>query len=114
MALGLVWGERIFPVAGIKNLQNACAGVVVALPGVSPCPKCKGRRLGPESLLYRITVPEDLIPSKRRERIGPLNLADFYGLPVSQALAVARHWRQRCMRSTANRCGSRCARFRRA
>jgi excinuclease ABC subunit A len=46
------------------------------------CPDCHGQRLQPEALLYRVNAPPDLqIPSK-----STLSLADFYQLPIRDAL----------------------------
>jgi excinuclease ABC subunit A len=45
----------------------------------TPCPDCHGRRLQPESLLYRASVGEN-------SSDAGLSLADFYLLPVRDAL----------------------------
>ncbi len=65
-----------------------------------PCPDCRGRRLTPEALLYRIDVPTRAAIARaasdaqsREAGIASaesgLTLADFYALPIQDALAVA-------------------------
>ncbi|HOY59980.1 MAG TPA: excinuclease ABC subunit UvrA, partial [Verrucomicrobiota bacterium] len=65
-----------------------------------PCPDCRGRRLTPEALLYRIDVPTRVATARaasdaqgREAGIAStasgLTLADFYALPIQDALAVA-------------------------
>ncbi|HOA60258.1 MAG: excinuclease ABC subunit UvrA [Verrucomicrobia bacterium] len=65
-----------------------------------PCPDCRGRRLTPEALLYRIAVPTRAPIARatsdaqgRKAGIAStesgLTLADFYALPIQDALAVA-------------------------
>jgi excinuclease ABC subunit A len=46
------------------------------------CPDCKGQRLQPEALLYKVAVPH----SASRTPHAALNLADFYLLPIRDAL----------------------------
>jgi excinuclease ABC subunit A len=60
------------------------------------CPECHGARFQPETLLYRIAAPEGEGGSSRRsqtaatlgdmEEEGGLTLADFYRMPVREAL----------------------------
>jgi excinuclease ABC subunit A len=66
----------------------------------TPCPDCQGKRLKPEALLYRLPLPEhgltpddsnrtaSAIPSPAVPRQSSVTLADFYALPVQQALGV--------------------------
>ncbi len=46
------------------------------------CPDCKGRRFNSDSLLHRLEVPP-----QPGQPAATLTLADFYSLPVSEALA---------------------------
>jgi excinuclease ABC subunit A len=46
------------------------------------CPDCHGRRLQPEALLYRVNAPADA----HRAPDSTLSLADFYQLPIRDAL----------------------------
>lgn len=41
------------------------------------CPQCQGRRFQPETLLYQVQGPEGM---------GRMTLADFYAMPIDQAL----------------------------
>ncbi|HZL41667.1 MAG TPA: excinuclease ABC subunit UvrA, partial [Verrucomicrobiae bacterium] len=50
----------------------------------TPCPACKGARFQPETLLYRLE-PQF---GETRGSLNGLTLADFYALPVSDALAL--------------------------
>ncbi len=50
-----------------------------------PCPDCGGRRFQPDALLYKMTAPAG----------GLVTLADFYLMPVTGALALAREIRDR-------------------
>ncbi|MFN3410006.1 MAG: hypothetical protein ACK45B_13490, partial [Limisphaerales bacterium] len=43
------------------------------------CPECRGARLNPDALLYRLAMGN---------RQSPINLADFYALPIADALAL--------------------------
>ncbi len=52
----------------------------------TPCPDCGGRRLKPDALLYRLPLTA-AGPAHAGADAG-LTLADFYALPVEQALAV--------------------------
>lgn len=57
----------------------------------TPCPDCQGRRFQPESLLYHVPLSEDLKDLMTGERdisAGGLTLADFYQLPIRDALRV--------------------------
>ncbi|HWI59752.1 MAG TPA: excinuclease ABC subunit UvrA, partial [Bacillota bacterium] len=49
----------------------------------TPCPVCQGKRFQPEALLYRVHSPEAGVPSP--DPTG-LTLADFYQLPIRDAL----------------------------
>jgi excinuclease ABC subunit A len=49
------------------------------------CPQCDGKRFQPDSLLYRT---EGLTPAATPQ----LSLADFYALPIRDALRVAEGW----------------------
>jgi excinuclease ABC subunit A len=55
------------------------------------CPSCQGARFQPESLLYRAQIPQ-AAPEKKQKipanSTTSLNLAEFYTLPVSEALAI--------------------------
>ena len=58
------------------------------------CPECNGARFQPETLLYRVPVGDDvrsLTPSLNQSAPSPiskeLTLADFYQLPIRDALA---------------------------
>ena len=53
----------------------------------SPCPACQGRRFQPEALLYRLDQGGHGFAASPASH-GGLNLADFYRLPVRQALRV--------------------------
>jgi excinuclease ABC subunit A len=46
------------------------------------CPDCKGQRFQPEALLYKVAVPDSAL----RTSHSALNLADFYLLPIRDAL----------------------------
>ncbi len=65
------------------------------------CPECNGARFQPETLLYLTTVAADVSPRKNREgRSAPTNvgshekltLADFYQLPIRDALTFVNHF----------------------
>ena len=48
------------------------------------CPDCKGQRLQPDSLLYKVNVPQ----SVTRNTQHAITLADFYLLPIRDALSL--------------------------
>jgi excinuclease ABC subunit A len=48
----------------------------------TPCPDCKGKRFQPEALLYRVLIPDPA----NGQAANPLTLADFYQLPIRDAL----------------------------
>jgi excinuclease ABC subunit A len=58
----------------------------------TPCPDCRGKRFQPEALLYRCDVGNPKAESRNRSEPGPvggngsLTLADFYQLPIRDAL----------------------------
>ena len=54
----------------------------------TPCPDCGGRRFQPESLLYKVAAPSEVATegSPGGEPISDLTLADFYQLPIRDAL----------------------------
>ena len=54
------------------------------------CPDCGGRRLQPESLLYRAAVPAGTSASRRFKEA--LTLADFYALSLDDTLELVRAW----------------------
>jgi excinuclease ABC subunit A len=62
----------------------------------STCPKCAGRRFNEEALLYRLRQPEDRTrraqPAAGTADESGLNLAEFYDLPLTGALAVVEGW----------------------
>ncbi|HEY2081861.1 MAG TPA: excinuclease ABC subunit A, partial [Verrucomicrobiae bacterium] len=64
----------------------------------TPCPECKGARFQPETLLYRVLVGDDVrnLASNKNQsepphvgsyKLNELTLADFYQLPIRDALA---------------------------
>lgn len=66
----------------------------------TPCLECKGARFQPETLLYRVSVGDDmrsLISNLNRAEPGTvsgnqLTLADFYQLPIRDALAFVNYF----------------------
>jgi excinuclease ABC subunit A len=65
------------------------------------CPQCRGARFQPESLLYQLVIddlrfttgrlderPENPIGSKNKNQKSKITLADFYALPVRDALRL--------------------------
>lgn len=53
-----------------------------------PCPACRGTRFRPETLLYRLARPAAAGSAADDARQPDLTLADFYALPVRDALAL--------------------------
>ncbi|MBK9138557.1 MAG: excinuclease ABC subunit UvrA [Verrucomicrobia bacterium] len=56
------------------------------------CPQCQGRRFNPDALLFRCPVPAGALATLSSAP-GALTLADFYALPIRDALAVVEAWR---------------------
>jgi len=67
----------------------------------TPCPDCQGRRFQPEALLYRcdVAIPEpktrNVAPQVGGARTNSLTLADFYQLPIREALQLTEALAQR-------------------
>jgi len=53
LAARLVWAERFLPVLRDQDLQDARAGLPLALPGLHRCPACEGARLQPEARCWK-------------------------------------------------------------
>ena len=64
------------------------------------CPECNGARFQPETLLYLASVAADVSPGKNSDAgaastnvsSNKLTLADFYQLPIRDALAFVNHF----------------------
>jgi excinuclease ABC subunit A len=52
----------------------------------TPCPDCKGARFQPETLLYRVGGIAENGGGPAHEEVGAGTLADFYALPIRDAL----------------------------
>ena len=62
------------------------------------CPECNGARFQPETLLYRVSVGDDVrslthSSNQKPDHVGKeLTLSDFYQLPIRDALAFVDHF----------------------
>jgi excinuclease ABC subunit A len=54
----------------------------------TPCPDCNGQRFQPDALLYKMEERRRKSGEGRNAEIASLNLADFYQLPIRDALQV--------------------------
>ncbi len=70
--------EDLFKALETKAYKMHVRVFMARFRGYHPCETCKGSRLKPEALAFRL---------------GGLDIAAFYGLPVSDALEAARAWR---------------------
>jgi excinuclease ABC subunit A len=64
----------------------------------TPCPQCGGRRFNADALLFRCPWPGAQPPAASTAgdgaTVASLTLADFYALPISEALGVVAGWQQ--------------------
>ncbi len=52
------------------------------------CPDCKGARLQPEALLYKLRIADCGLRNQDGTRLEQITLSDFYALPIRDALVL--------------------------